>query len=139
MASILYNSSLDDAARNLIDFDSDSFKIMLTSGYSPNRDTHTKRSDVTGEVSGTGYTTGGASTTTTVSKDLVNDRVTVTFSAPSWPSSSISATGAVIYKFTGSASTDPLVGFVDFFGTITSSGTTFSMAQSVLTFQNKND
>ena len=34
MASIIYNSALDDAVKGNIDFDTDSFKVMLvTSSY----------------------------------------------------------------------------------------------------------
>jgi hypothetical protein len=52
--------SIDDLARNNIDFDTDTFKAMLvTSSYTPNKDTHDKRDDVTNEVAGTGYTAGG--------------------------------------------------------------------------------
>lgn len=44
-----------------IDWDTDTIKISLhTSSYTPNLDTHDYFSDVTNEVSGTGYTSGGA-------------------------------------------------------------------------------
>lgn len=44
-----------------IDYDTDVIKCMLTSSaYSPNADTHDYLDDVTNEVSGTGYTPGGA-------------------------------------------------------------------------------
>lgn len=67
MASLIYNSAIDDMAKGAIDFDTDTFKVLLvTSSYSPNKDTHTKRSDVTNEVSGTGYTAGGATSACTV-------------------------------------------------------------------------
>ena len=54
MASLIYNSAIDDMARGAIDADTDSFKAMLvTSSYTPNKDTDLKRSAVTNEVSGT--------------------------------------------------------------------------------------
>mgnify|MGYP000402675218 CR=1 FL=1 len=60
MASLIYNSAVRDEAVGNIDFDTDTFYGMLvTSTYTPNKDTHTKRSDVTNEVTGTGYTAGG--------------------------------------------------------------------------------
>ncbi len=34
--------------------------MLVTSAYTPNQDTHTKRSDITNEVTGTGYTAGRA-------------------------------------------------------------------------------
>jgi hypothetical protein len=137
MASLIYNSAVDDMAKGAIDFDTDTFKIMLvTSSYTPNKDTHDKRDDVTNEVSGTGYTSGGDTSACTVTKDTANDKVTLSFAAVSWGGSSITAAAAVIYKSTGTASTDPLVGYIDFGGSITSSGGTFSVGSSTITLQN---
>lgn len=138
MASIVFNSCVDDMAKGAIDFDTDSFKAMLvTNSYSPNKDTHTKRSDVTNEVTGTGYTAGGAATTITVTKDTVNDRVDISFSNPSWASSTITARACVIYKSRGGASSaDELVAYVDFGSDISSSGGTFTTSfSSPLRFQ----
>ena len=50
-----------DVMNGSIDLDTDTIKVLLvTSAYTPDQDTHTKHSDVTNEVSGTGYTAGGA-------------------------------------------------------------------------------
>ena len=128
MASIIYNSALSDAVTGNIDFDTDSFKVMLvTSSYTPNKDTNTKRSDVTNEVTGTGYTTGGDSSAATVTTDNANDRIDIAFAGVSWASSTITAAGGVIYKTTGSASTDNLVAYLDFGGDITSTSGTFTV------------
>ena len=44
MASLIYNSAVDDMARGAIDFDTDTFKVLLvTSSYSHNKDTHDRR------------------------------------------------------------------------------------------------
>lgn len=138
MASFIYNSAVDDLARNSIDFDTDTFKVMLvTSSYAANKDTHTKRSDVTNEVTGTGYTAGGTSSACTVTKDTTNDKVTLSFAAVSWSSSTITAAAAVIYKARGGASSaDELVAYVDFGGTISSSGGTYAVGTSTITLQN---
>ena len=138
MASFIYNSAVDDMARGAIDFDTDSFKVMLvTSSYTANKDTHTKRSDVTNEASGTGYTAGGASSVCTVAKDTANDKVTLSFAAVSWGSSTITAAAAVIYKTRGGASSaDELVAYIDFGGNISSAGGTFSVGASTITLQN---
>ena len=57
MASLIYNSAIDDMAKGAIDFDTDTFKILLvTSSYTADKDTHDKRDDVTNEVSGTTFT-----------------------------------------------------------------------------------
>lgn len=139
MASVIYDSCLDDEANGAIDFGADSFKGMLvTATYTPDQGAHTKRSDVTNEVTGTGYAAGGTAVTATVTKDTTNHRVDVTFSNPSWPTSTITARGMVIYKSRGGASTaDELVAYVDFGADVTSTNDTFSVTlSSPLRFQN---
>lgn len=138
MASLIYNSAVDDMARGAIDFDTDTFKAMLvTSSYTPNKDTHDKRDDVTNEASGTGYTAGGATSTVTVTKDTANDKVTIQFGAVSWASSTITARGCVYYKSRGGASSaDEIVAYNDFGSDVSSSGGTFSIAASTITLQN---
>ena len=131
MASLLYDSCLEDEKRGAIDYDTDTFKGMLvTAGYTPNKASHTKRSDVTNEVSGIGYTAGGAVLTPTITKDTVNHRLDISFSNPSWASATIaSAVGLVIYKSRGgAASADELVAFVEFSnGATSSTNATFSV------------
>lgn len=138
MASLIYNSAIDDMARGAIDYDSDSFKALLvTSSYTPNKDTDLKRSAVTNEVTGTGYTAGGVASVCTVTKDTANDKVTLSFAAVSWATSTITARGLVYYKSLGGASSaDPLVAYVDFGSNVSSTGGTFSVTASVLTLQN---
>jgi hypothetical protein len=138
MASLVYNSCIDDMARNAIDFDTDSFKVMLvTSSYSPDKDSHDKRNDITNEITGTGYSAGGVASACTVTKDTANDKVTIEFAAVSWASSTITARGAVYYKSRGGASSaDELVAYNDFGSNITTSNGTFSLAASTLTLQN---
>lgn len=138
MASLIYNSAIDDMARGAIDFDTDTFNVMLvTSTYTANKDTHTKRSDVTNEVSGTGYTAGGVTSVCTVTKDTANDKVTLSFAAVSWATATITARGAVYYKSRGGASSaDELVAYVDFGGDVSSTGATFTLGSSVITLQN---
>jgi hypothetical protein len=138
MASLIYNSALDDAARALIDFDTDTFWAMLvTSAYTPDKDTHTKRSDVTNEVTGTGYTAGGQVAVVTVTKDTANDRVDISLGAESWANATLTARGAVYYKRRGGlASADELVAYIDFGGDIVSTAGTFSLSASTLRIQN---
>jgi hypothetical protein len=138
MASLIYNSAPDEMARGDIDFDTNTFKAMLvTSSYTPNKDTHDFRDDVTNEVSGTGYTAGGVASAVTVTKDTANDKVTIQFGAVSWASSTITARGCVYYKSRGGASSlDELVCYADFGSDVSSSGGTFSVAASTITLQN---
>lgn len=139
MASMIFNSALYDQATGAIDFDSDTFYVMLvTSTYSPNKDTHLKRSDVTNEVVGTGYTAGGAATTVTVTKDTANDRLDIEFSNVSWTGATITARAAVIYKRRGGlSSADELVAYVDFGSNVSSTNAAFAVTfSSPLRFQN---
>ena len=138
MASLIYNSAPDEMARGDIDFDTNTFKAMLvTSSYTPNKDTHDFRDDVTNEVSGTGYTAGGVASAVTVTKDTANDKVTIQFGAVSWASSTITARGCVYYKSrSGASSADELVAYADFGSDVSSSGGTFSVAASTITLQN---
>lgn len=135
MASFIYTSAIDDEARGAIDFDTDTFKmLLLSSGYTGNQGTHTKRSDLTNEVTGTGYTAGGIVVAVTAVKDTANKRVTLTFANGSWPTSTITARYAAVYKARGgAASADELVFLNDFGGDQSSSGGTFSVAASVIT------
>jgi hypothetical protein len=138
MTSIIYDSCLDDSARGNIDFDTDTFWCMLvTSAYTPSKTTHTKRSDVTNEVSGTGYTAGGQVATFTATKDTVNNREDISLGAESWAASTITARGAVYYKHRGGlASADELVAYIDFGSDITSTAGTFALTASTLRMQN---
>ena len=138
MASLIYNSCPHDLARGNIDFDTDSFKVLLvTSTYSPNKDTHDKRDDVTNEVTGTGYTAGGTTCAVTVTKDTANDKVTITLGSVSWSSCTITARGCVYYKSRGGASSaDEIVAYNDFGGDVSTTGGTFSVAASTITLQN---
>jgi hypothetical protein len=138
MASLIYNSALDDMARALIDFDNDAFKCLLTtSAYVENKDTHTRRSDVTGEVVGTGYTSGGTAAVVTVTKDTVNDRIDISLGAVSWATATITARKAVYYKSRGGASlADEIVAVIDFGSDVTSTAGTFSLSASTLRIQN---
>jgi hypothetical protein len=138
MASFIYNSAIDDLANGNIDFGADTFNLLLvTSSYTANKDTHVKRDDVTNEVSGTGYTAGGAATACTVTKDTATDKVTLSFASVSFSTATITAAGAVIYKARGgTADADELVAFIDFGGDVSSTGATFSVGVSTITFQN---
>ena len=138
MASLIYNSCLDDTVKGAIDFDTDTFKmILVTSSYTAAK-THAKRSDITNEVSGTGYTTGGNAAAATCTKDNVNNREDITFAITSWTTATITARAGVIYKSRGGlASADELVAYVDFGTDVTSTAGTFSVTiSSPLRFQN---
>lgn len=117
MASVIYNSFKRDIMNGAIDLDTDTIKVALvTSSYSPNIDSHTKFSDITNEVSGTGYTAGGAALASkVVSVDNTDDEGVFDAADLTWSTSTITARGAVIYKSRGGASSaDELICYIDF-------------------------
>jgi hypothetical protein len=125
--ALLYGSFPAKLANKEIDYDTDTVKVALcTSSYTPAQDTHDYFNDITNEVTGTGYTAGGA---TLASKTVTYTAGTNTqaFDAAdtSWTSSTITARYAIIYVDTGTASTSPLIGYVDFGADIVSSSGTF--------------
>jgi hypothetical protein len=115
------------AGSNVVDWDTDTLKVSLhTSAYTPAETTHDFFNDVTSEISGTGYTTGGqtlTSTTVTSSSNVVS----LDAADASWTSASFTARYAVVRKDTGNSSTSPLIAYVDFGGDETVSSGTFSI------------
>jgi hypothetical protein len=130
MASALYNSFKRDIMNGAIDLDTDTIKGMLvTSTYAQNIDTHTKRSDITNEVVGTGYTAGGVTLASpTVTVDNTDDEGVFDAADSSWTTATITARGMVLYKSRGGASTaDELIGYIDFAADKTSTAGTFAI------------
>lgn len=100
--------------RQLEDWLTSTFKVMLTtSGYTPDQDAHDYRNDVTNEVTGSGYTAGGATLTgKTATYTAATNKIMLDANDVSWgPNASITFRHAVIYKDTGTASTSPLVAY----------------------------
>ena len=99
-----------------IDLDTDTIKVALvTSSYTPNQDTHEDFADVTNEVTGTGYTAGGAALANkAVTKDTTDNEGVFDADDVTWSSSMITARGAIVYKDSGTASTSWLVCYLDF-------------------------
>lgn len=125
-----YGNGLLNMAKGNIDLDTDTFKIMLTtSSYTPDQDAHDYRNDVTNEVSGTGYTSGGATLSgVSVTYDSGTNELRIKWSDPTWPSSTITARTAVIYKSRGGASSaDELLAYCTESGDITSTNGTFTV------------
>lgn len=124
-----YGPMLQSLFNKEIDFDTDTCKVMLTtSSYTPNQDTHRYKSDVTNEVTGTGYTAGGVTLTTkVVSYDTSSNTLKITSDNPSWASSTITAHYAVFYVSTGTDATSPLLAYWDFGADVASSSGTFTL------------
>lgn len=113
-----------------IDLDTDTIKVALvTSSYTPDQDAHDFFDDVTNEVSGTGYTAGGASLANkVVSADNTDNEGVFDADDVSWTTSTITARGAVLYKSTGTASTSALICYLDFSTDKVSTAGTFTIS-----------
>jgi hypothetical protein len=109
----------------------DTFKVALIRSASAGSGTYgphtTNYSDVTGnsdEASGTGYSTGGAELTPQADphKDETNHGVYIDWADPSWPNSTVTACGALIYN---SSKSNKAVMVISFSGDQTTSNTEF--------------
>jgi hypothetical protein len=127
-----------------IDFDTDAMYALLLSATGDGVADATKqgwiyRSDVTNEISGTGYTTGGLQIG---SPTLAMAAHVETWDAAdrAWTTATITASGTVIFKRIGADLTtpadDPVVGYWTFGGSFASTAGTFSIvwnASGILT------
>ncbi|HMX15550.1 MAG TPA: hypothetical protein PKD29_01790 [Rhodocyclaceae bacterium] len=134
-ADLVYDSFLDDVFGGQI-VKTDPFKCLLTtSGYTEDRGAHTRRSDVTSEVSGAGYTAGGVAVVPTVVKDTVNHRVRWTWPTTTFSAVTLTARKMVCYKSRGgAASADELVWVNDFGSDVTATGVDFVVQPSTIDF-----
>jgi len=108
------------------DWDTDTIKCALcTSSYTP-QNTHTFFNNITNEVSGTGYTAGGV-TLGSATGTVVSSTVQLDANDATWSSSTITARYAIVYKSTGTASTSPLIGYVDFGADVSTTSGTFTI------------
>lgn len=115
---VLYHSFkerlLDGTTKINMDTGGDTLKILLTTAaHTPSASTHDFVDDLTNEVSGGGYTAGGASLTNQL---VALSAGTVTFDADdvTWLQNAAGFTNARnvhLYKDTGVASTSPLIAY----------------------------
>ena len=129
MASTVYNSFKEQLLNGTFNLTSDTVKVALVaSSYTPNIDSHTAYSDLTNEVSGTGYSAGGATLgSQTVTQDNTNDRGVFDGADTSWTTSTITARAAVLYDSTASKL---LICYVDFGSDYTTVGGTLAITWS---------
>jgi hypothetical protein len=133
MADLIYNSFSEDLANGDITAAGPFKMLLVTSTYTPDK-AHADRSDITNEVTGTGYTAGGKTVACTVTTGT--DKTILTFAAETWPESTITARGAVVYLDAGTAANDLLCFYNDFGGDVTTSATTFSVGASTIELVN---
>jgi hypothetical protein len=126
-----YGNAFVSAFNKKIDFDSDTIKVALcTSSYTPDQDAHDFFNDITNEVTGTGYTAGGATlTSASITYTGASNVLKLDGDDTSWASSTITARYAIIYDATpGTAATNPLIAYVDFGADVTSTAGTFTIS-----------
>lgn len=130
-----YNSYFGKIQDGSIDLDTDTIKVVLvTSAYTFNSDTHTQYSHITNQVAnGNGYTTGGATLANkAIAVDNAANLAKFTANNVVWNDSTISAAGAILYKYIDNAGSpaaaSPLICFVAFGETVISNAGSFTIA-----------
>lgn len=120
MASLVYNSYAVDVFNGQCKT-SDPYKaLMTTASYIENRATHTRLSDITSEVTGTGYSAGGVSVSLSVAINNTTNILTLTVGSAEFTDVTVTSRKLIVYRFrTGqAASAQELVccndNFVDF-------------------------
>lgn len=113
----LYGSTLAKAFNKEISWTADTIKVMLlSSAYTPNQDAHDYLDDVVAnEVTGTGYTAGGATLAgKTSTYDAATNTVKLDANDVTWANSSITARYAVVYDDSGATNGQkPLLAYAD--------------------------
>lgn len=121
MANMIYNGYKKSIGDGTVDWDDNggnTIRCMLVDNtYTPDKDNHVNKSDITGEVTGTGYIAKGLPLTSrTVTVDNVNDWAEYDAEDLVWTSSTITAAYGIIYLDTGNDATSTLITLVDFNG-----------------------
>ncbi|MGE3182673.1 MAG: hypothetical protein AB7N71_13660 [Phycisphaerae bacterium] len=114
-----------------VDLDGDTIKIaLLDDTYAPDLINHDFFDDVSAfEVSGTGYTGGGATlASVAISADTVNNNVKLDAADVVWATTTLADVGyAVIYKDSGSAATSTLLFLLTFSASQDTSAANFAV------------
>ena len=130
MSSLIYNNYKELALNGGINLSNDTIKCALvTSAYTPDADAHDFFDDITNEVGASGtYAAGGVTLTVTVSQDNTDNEGVMDATDVAFTTATITARAAIIYKFTGTAGTSPLIAYIDFGADKSSSAGTFTIS-----------
>lgn len=104
--------------------------LLVSDSYTPNFDTHDFRDDITNEVTGTGWSSGGVALTST---EITLSSGTLTFDAGDTSAGSTTLSNVmadVLYTTVGAAGTDQLVLLQDFVTAVSTSNGTFAIQQN---------
>jgi hypothetical protein len=128
-----YKRGLLEGAFNFSSTTTQVFKIALyTSAATLNASTTAY--STSNEATGTGYTAGGQVLTISTYPTLSNNVAFMSFATVTWAITSITARGALIYKFDGV--TNPAIAVLDFGADKTTSGGNFVINFPLADFQN---
>ena len=121
ITSAVCTSFKQELAQEAHDFDNDTFKVALYTS-SATLSAATTAYTTTNEVSGTGYTAGGATIAATLTTG--GTVAYIDFANAAWTSSTITARGALIYNSTNG---NKAVAVIDFGSDYTTSNGTFTI------------
>lgn len=142
MASTNFTNLTRTLVQGNLNFGSNTFKVLLVSAAPTEAqlDGWANRSDITNEITGTGYTAGGLTQGFTLDAiDTANNRQSITWSniINGWTGATFSAFGAIIYKNSGNSSTDTLLHYIDFSALVACTNGTFSISYSTPLYINR--
>lgn len=112
----VYGLALQSMLNKEVDWDTDSVKAMLcTAAYVPDQDTHRYKNSVTNEVTGTGYTAGGIVVPTRgFTYDGAANNLRLTCGNLAFGTLTVAGIRIVVfYVDTGTATTSPLLSWMD--------------------------
>jgi hypothetical protein len=138
MPSVIYSSTVDAIAKGTtIAFATDTFRVILVDDtYVPNKAVHSRRSDVGGEVTGSGYSQGGELVTVNITTDTLLSCTDIALGGAEWPASTIMAAGAVYFDSRGAPEDDELICYIGFGSNVSSLAGSFRLEPSTLRIQN---
>ena len=127
MAQGLYNRAKYNLAKKLMDLSGDTIKVMLLNNSHTFNADHNVPGDINAnEISGTGYSTGGAALANkTVTQDDTNDLMKFDADDTVWTVATFSAYHAALWDDT--IATDDLICSIDFGGVKSVTGGTFTI------------
>lgn len=128
-----YKKGLLEGVFNFSNTSTQVFKVALYTS-SATLDANTRVYSATNEATGTGYTAGGNILTISTYPTISNSVAFISFSTVTWSITSITARGALIYKFDGA--TNPAIAVLDFGEDKTTSGGNFVINFPLADFQN---
>ena len=124
VTALMYGQALKTALEGNLDTDGTWKVALCTSSYTPDQDTHTAWTDIDNEVSGTGYTAGGATLASlAVTYTAGTNVIKVDATDTTWTSSTITARYAIIYDSIKAN----LLGYIDFGADKTTDNGTFQI------------